>query len=87
MTIITGSIRDVYMTSKQELVMVLDHPKQNGKIIREHLNVRQRDLANAKIDGTLKIGSVVSMDCEVSEYNHNGAWKKCAINIKKVKTL
>lgn len=87
MKIIIGSIRDVYMTAKGEAVMVLDHPRVDGKIIREHMNVRQRDFTNAVIQGSLKIGSQVSLNCDVNEYFNNGAWKLCATNISKVKVI
>lgn len=87
MKIIIGTIRDVYMTAKGEAVMVLDHPRVEGKVIREHMNVRQRDLTNAVMENGLKIGAQIALHGDLTEYHNNGAWKVCATNITKVKVL
>jgi hypothetical protein len=83
-TVITGKLRDVWMNGK-EPVLVIGHPKVNGKVIREHLNVRQRDILKDASVGELKINDFVSIKCDLSQYAHNGEHKACAINITSIK--
>jgi hypothetical protein len=82
---VTGTLRDVYKNlTTDEVMLVIAHPRVNGKVAREHINIRQRDLVNAHI-GDLKIGSDVVITGEVSEYFNNGAWKFCVDNIKSIR--
>jgi hypothetical protein len=83
--IITGKLRDVWMNVDGP-VLVIDHPRTEGKIIREHINIRQRDMRDAFVTG-LKIGIDVRVSGELSKYIHNGAEKTCIKNVKSIRPL
>jgi hypothetical protein len=86
MTIIIGKLRDIWMNGN-EPVIVIESPKISCNIIREHLNVRQRDiLNNAHID-QLHLGMTIQINGELGTYMHNGKEKKCVRKIQSIKKV
>jgi len=83
--IITGKLRDVWM-NVDEPVLVIGHPKAEGKIIREHINIRQRDMLDAYVSD-LKIGYEVRVSGELGKYLHGGKEKTCITNVKSIRAL
>jgi hypothetical protein len=85
-TIVIGKLRDVWM-NKNEPVLVIDHPRVGAKIIREHLNVRQRDLVSAASLGSIRIGDMVAIKGIPSSYFDNGKEKACLKEITSIKRI
>ena len=86
MAIITGKLRDVWMNAG-EPVLVIERPRVGSTVLREHLNVRQRDLAKSASVGSLRIGDMVAIKGNQSLYVHNGAQKVCMTEITSIKKI
>lgn len=74
-TTIKARLADITQLRSGEISLVAEAPKIGDKIIRSHINLRERDLKNARISGDIKKGGFIKITGEISEYFNNNQWK------------
>ena len=84
---IRAKIRDI-TSINGEPTIVLAAPRNGKEMLREHMNLRERDFANEfRTIGKISIGDEVFVTGELSNYNHNDSSKSCLRNVIKIERI